>query len=183
MRIASYTDRPCSHADRSRRRHRPASPQFQAELADECPYKASIGSISLRLQELQEDVQAQKIRAEELDQEDWKDVNRLLHHQGLPSIQKSSEPSSLAGITTIHLHVISELRRLVSSLPGNTTGILFAKTSKPMSMVAMFLYHQKRSDTSFTESSNRCRYLSSLERLVDGFCDGIAYIYRLQGTY
>lgn len=84
--------------------------------------------------------------------------------------QNSSEPRSLAGITTIHWQVISELRRLLSLLPGNTTGILSAKTSKPMSKFVIFHYHQKRSDTSFIETSNRCRYFSSLERLVDGFC-------------
>ncbi len=40
---------------------------FRAELTDEAPYKASIGGICLKLQELQEsDSQAQKIKAEEL---------------------------------------------------------------------------------------------------------------------
>lgn len=40
----------------------------------------------MRLHGLQEDVQARNIRAEDLDQEEWKDINGVLHHQGLPSI-------------------------------------------------------------------------------------------------
>ena len=53
---------------------------FRVELADEGPYKASIGSMRLRLQELQEsDSQAQKVRAKGL-QESWEDIEGVLHH-------------------------------------------------------------------------------------------------------
>ena len=60
---------------------------FQAELTAKSPYKASISSIKLRLQELQdEDAQAKKIRAEK--REGWEDSERVLHHQGLPYVPK-----------------------------------------------------------------------------------------------
>lgn len=55
-------------------------PLFRAELADEIPYKASIGGMHRRLPELQEsDPMAQKIRVEEL-QEGWEDIDGVLHH-------------------------------------------------------------------------------------------------------
>ena len=60
---------------------------FQAELADEDPYKASIGGMRLRLQELQEeDAQAQKVRAEEQGKEGWQDIDGVLHHQDQPFV-------------------------------------------------------------------------------------------------
>ena len=61
---------------------------FRYKLAAECPYKASIKSMRLRLVELQtEDGQAQKIRAEEL-AGNLEDFNRILHHQSLPYISE-----------------------------------------------------------------------------------------------
>ena len=58
---------------------------FQTELADKKSYKASIGGMRLRLAEFQEsDKETQKIRAEGLDR--YKDVNRVVHHQGLPFV-------------------------------------------------------------------------------------------------
>ena len=60
---------------------------FQTELAAKSPYKASIGGIRLKLQELQrEDAQAQKIRAEKY--EGWEDSGGVLHHQCLPYVPK-----------------------------------------------------------------------------------------------
>ena len=62
---------------------------FRTELADEEPYKASIGGMRLRLAELQEsDAEAQKIRAEELKEglDEYVDVDGVLHHQGLPFV-------------------------------------------------------------------------------------------------
>ena len=59
---------------------------LRTELADEGPYKASIGSMRLRLQELQEtDSEAQKIRAEGL-KEGWEEADGVLHHQSLPFV-------------------------------------------------------------------------------------------------
>ena len=59
---------------------------FQSELVDEGPYKASIGGMRLRLQELQqEDNFAQKARADGL-KEGWEDSEGVLHHQGLPYV-------------------------------------------------------------------------------------------------
>ena len=56
---------------------------FRQELAAESPYQASIGSMRLRLVELQaEDGQERKIRVEKLDG-NWEDSDRILHHQGL----------------------------------------------------------------------------------------------------
>ena len=61
---------------------------LQAKLNEERPYKANIGAMYLRLQELQEtDSGAQKIRATPL-QDGWKEVDGLLHHQGLPYMLK-----------------------------------------------------------------------------------------------
>ena len=56
---------------------------LQRELASKSPYKASIGGMRLRLQELQsEDKQAWKLRAEQ-PVKDWQDIKSVLHHQGL----------------------------------------------------------------------------------------------------
>ncbi len=61
---------------------------FRAELTDEAPYKASIESMRLRPQELQEsDFWAQKIKAKEL-QEGWKDIDGVLYHQDLLYVPK-----------------------------------------------------------------------------------------------
>ena len=60
---------------------------FRTELADEEPYKASIGGMRLRLAELQEsDDEARKLRATEELQEGWTDIDGVLHHQGLPFV-------------------------------------------------------------------------------------------------
>ena len=57
-----------------------------AELANEGPYKASIGSMSLKLQELQDiDSEAHKIRAEGL-KKGWKEADGVTHHQSLPFV-------------------------------------------------------------------------------------------------
>ena len=59
---------------------------LQRELASKGPYKASIGGMRLRLQELQsEDEQARKLRAEQ-PVKDWQDIKGVLHHQGLPYV-------------------------------------------------------------------------------------------------
>ena len=61
---------------------------FPAKLGDECPYPISIGIIHLRLQELQEsNSKAQKIRVAGL-QEGWKELDKILHYQGLPYVPK-----------------------------------------------------------------------------------------------
>ena len=58
---------------------------FRVELAAEGPYKASIGGIRLRLQELQEeDAEAKKIRTEK--RKSWEEIDGVLHHQGLPYV-------------------------------------------------------------------------------------------------
>ena len=58
---------------------------FQTELANESLYKASIGVMRLRLAKLQQsDEEAWKIRAKGL--EGYKEVDQVLHHQGLPFI-------------------------------------------------------------------------------------------------
>ena len=60
---------------------------FQTKLAAKKSYKASIGRIKLRLAKLQEsDKEIQKIRVEGL--YEYKNVNRMLHHQGLPFVPK-----------------------------------------------------------------------------------------------
>ena len=59
---------------------------LRRELASEGPYKASIGGMRLRLQELQsEDKQARKLRVEQ-PVKDWQDIKGVLHHQGLPYV-------------------------------------------------------------------------------------------------
>ena len=56
---------------------------LQAKLNNGGPYKASIGAIHLKLQELQEtDSEAQKIRATQL-QEGWDKVDGVLQYRGL----------------------------------------------------------------------------------------------------
>ena len=62
---------------------------FQAKLGAEGPYQVSIGAMRLRLSELQEsDDKAQKIRAEGL-KSDYKEVDGVLHHQGLPFVPEA----------------------------------------------------------------------------------------------
>ena len=54
---------------------------LQKELASKSPYKASIGGMRLRLQELQgKDKQARKLRAEQPVKDDWEDIDSVLHH-------------------------------------------------------------------------------------------------------
>ena len=61
---------------------------LRAELNKKRPYKASIGAMRLRLQELQEtDSEAQKIKAIEL-QEGWEEVDGVFHYQRLPYVPK-----------------------------------------------------------------------------------------------
>ena len=61
---------------------------LRGELASEGPYTVSIGGMRLRLHELQaEDEQARKLRADQqLGQQGWDDIDRILHHQGLPYV-------------------------------------------------------------------------------------------------
>ena len=59
---------------------------FQAKLGTEGPYQVNIGAMCLRLSELQEsDNEVWKIRAEGL-KNDYEEVDRVLHHQGLPFV-------------------------------------------------------------------------------------------------
>ena len=61
---------------------------LQTKLADERPYKASISSIRLRLQELQEtDLEAQELRQQKAD--GYEEIDEILHHQGLPFVPKA----------------------------------------------------------------------------------------------
>ena len=54
---------------------------FRTELADENPYKASIGGMRLRLPELQEsDDEVRRIRTTGELQDGYKEVNGVLHH-------------------------------------------------------------------------------------------------------
>ena len=61
---------------------------LRGKLASESPYIASIGGMRLRLHKLQaEDEQAWKLRADQqLDQQGWKNIDGVLHHQGLPYV-------------------------------------------------------------------------------------------------
>ena len=60
---------------------------LRKKLASEGPYKASIGGMRLRLQELQgEDEQARKLKAEQPVKDGWQDIDGVLHHQGLPYV-------------------------------------------------------------------------------------------------
>ena len=62
---------------------------FRAELGAEGPYRVSIGSMRLRLSELQEsDDEARKIRAEG-PKDDYEEVDGVLHHQGLPFVPEA----------------------------------------------------------------------------------------------
>ena len=57
---------------------------FRTELADENPYKASIGGMRLRLSELQEsDPEAQELKSKEQLPDGGEDINGVLHHQKL----------------------------------------------------------------------------------------------------
>ncbi len=61
---------------------------IQSKLADKGPYTTSIGSIKMRLPELQDDdKEAMNLRSERLP-EDWKDIEQVLHYQGLPYVPK-----------------------------------------------------------------------------------------------
>ena len=59
---------------------------FRLELANKSPYKVSIDSMRLRLQELQEtDSEAQELRTKD----GYQDIDRVLQHQGLPFMPKA----------------------------------------------------------------------------------------------
>ena len=59
---------------------------FCLELANKGPYKASIGSMRLRLQKLQEtDSKAQELRTKD----GYQDINGVIYHQGLPFVLKA----------------------------------------------------------------------------------------------
>lgn len=58
---------------------------LQGKLADKKLYRVSIRGMRLRLEELQvADKQAKKIKVEKLGRQDWENIDRVLHHQGLP---------------------------------------------------------------------------------------------------
>ena len=58
---------------------------LRSKLTNKGPYKASIGGMRLRFQELQEeDDQAKEIRADK--PEGWEESDRVLQHQGLPYV-------------------------------------------------------------------------------------------------
>ena len=58
-------------------------------LADENFYKASIGSMRLRLPELQKsDPEVQELKSKEQLPDSWEDIDRVLHHQRLPFISQ-----------------------------------------------------------------------------------------------
>lgn len=59
-----------------------------AELTNEDSYKASISSVRLKLQKLQETYpKAQKLKKQ---LEDYKEIDKVFHHQGLPFVPKST---------------------------------------------------------------------------------------------
>ena len=59
---------------------------FRSELANKGPYKVSIGSMRLRLQELQEtNSEAQELRTKD----GYQDIDGVLHHQGLPFVPEA----------------------------------------------------------------------------------------------
>ena len=59
---------------------------FRAKLVNKRPYKASIGSMRLKLEELQKtDPKAQKLRSKN----GYQKVNGMIHHQDLPFVPKA----------------------------------------------------------------------------------------------
>ncbi len=61
---------------------------IRSERANEGPYTVSIGSMRVRLPELQDDdKEAMKLRSEGLS-EGWEDIKQVLHYQGLPYVPK-----------------------------------------------------------------------------------------------
>ena len=61
---------------------------LQTKLADERPYEASIGSMRLKLQELQEtDHEAQELRQQKAN--DYEKIDEILHYQGILFIPKT----------------------------------------------------------------------------------------------
>ena len=61
---------------------------LQIELANKRSYKASIGSMRLRLQDLQEaDRKAQELRQQKAD--GYKEIDNIFHYQSLPFIPKA----------------------------------------------------------------------------------------------
>ena len=70
----------------------PQLPRFwstlRTELANEQPYETSIGSMRLRLQELQEaNREAQELKQKKAN--GYEKINKILHHQGLPFVPKA----------------------------------------------------------------------------------------------
>ena len=62
---------------------------LQKELASKSPNKASIGSMKLRLQKLQEkNKQAQKLKTEQPIKDNLENINNMLHYQGLSYVSK-----------------------------------------------------------------------------------------------
>ena len=62
---------------------------IRAELANENSYKASIGSIRLKLSELQEsDLEAQELKLKKQLPDGWEDINRVLYYQRLPFVSE-----------------------------------------------------------------------------------------------
>ena len=61
---------------------------IRSELANEGPYKVSIGGMRLRLAELQEsDEEARRIKAEGLN--GYEELDGVLYHQGLPFVPEA----------------------------------------------------------------------------------------------
>ena len=61
---------------------------FQTELANKRPYKANIGSMRLRLQELQEtNRKVQELRQQKAN--GYEKIDEILNYQGLPFIPKA----------------------------------------------------------------------------------------------
>ena len=59
---------------------------FRAKLASKRLYKAGIGNMRLRLQELQENnLEAQELRLKD----GYQEVDKVLHHKGLPFIPEA----------------------------------------------------------------------------------------------
>ena len=62
---------------------------FQTELDDKNPYKASIDGMRLRLPELRKsDDKMQRIRSIRELQNGYKEVDGVLHYQGLPFVSE-----------------------------------------------------------------------------------------------
>ena len=84
---------------------------FQIELIAEESYQVSIGTMRLKLSELQEsDNEIQKIRAKRL-KSDYEKVDGVMHHEGYFLSQKPFKQSSSVDTTTTRLQDILVLTR------------------------------------------------------------------------